>query len=118
MTSILIVDDHAEFRHQARALLEGEGLTVVGEAANGTDALTATRALQPDLVLLDIGLPERDGFAVAEELRGLDAPPRVILISSRDEADYRARLNHSSAVGFIRKDDLSAAALTAILGRL
>lgn len=118
MTTILIVDDHAAFRHQARALLEGEGLIIVGEAVDGADALDAVAGLHPDLVLLDIGLPDRDGFAVAEELERMASWTRVVLISSRDEADYRARLNHSPAVGFIRKDDLSTAALTAILGEL
>lgn len=115
MTTILIVDDHGPFRHQARALLEAEGLTVVGEAGGGHDALDAVRALQPDVVLLDIGLPDLDGFSVAERLAAQSAPPRVILISSREAATYGPRLAASPTIGFVRKDDLSAAALRALL---
>jgi DNA-binding NarL/FixJ family response regulator len=115
MTTFLIVDDHPSFRQQARALLESEGLTVIGEAGDGDAALAAVRLLQPDVVLLDIGLPGLDGFAVAELLADDHAPPRVVLISSRDAATYGPRLSASRAVGFLRKDDLSAAALSALL---
>ena len=118
MTTFLIVDDHAAFRRQARALLEADGLVVVGEADDATSAVEAVRALRPDIVLLDIGLPSRDGFAVAEELQREATPPRVVLISSRDELDYRSRISLSPAVGFVRKDALSSAALAAVLGRL
>ncbi len=115
MTTILIVDDHAAFRHQARALLEAEGLEVVGEAADATTAMDAVRTLQPDVVVLDIGLPGRDGFQVAEQLALLPRPPLVVMISSREAVTYGARLTASGAVGFIQKDDLSAAALINVL---
>jgi DNA-binding NarL/FixJ family response regulator len=116
MTTYLIVDDHAAFRHQARALLEAEGLPVIGEASDATSALAAVAELAPAVVLLDIGLPDRDGFAVAAELRDLPNPPRVVLISSREAGDFHPRLDQTSADGFIQKDDLSAAALAEILG--
>jgi DNA-binding NarL/FixJ family response regulator len=115
MTTFLIVDDHAAFRRQARALLEAEGLTVVGEADDGLTALEAVRELRPDVVLLDIGLPGIDGFAVAELLPAEAAAPRVILISSREAVTFGPRLARSPTLGFVRKDDLSAAALGALL---
>jgi DNA-binding NarL/FixJ family response regulator len=115
MSEILIVDDHAAFRRQARALLEAEGLQVVGEAADGRSAVDAVRALSPQIVLLDIGLPDIDGFQVAALLAREDVPPRVVLISSREAATYGARIGNSSAAGFIQKDDLSARAIDEIL---
>jgi DNA-binding NarL/FixJ family response regulator len=115
MTTFLIVDDHAAFRQQARALLESEGLTVVGEADDGQSALAAVRDLRPDVVVLDIGLPDVDGFAVAARLADVQPPPRVVLISSRDAATYGQRLMASRSVGFLRKDELSAAALASLL---
>ncbi len=115
MTTFLIVDDHPSFRQQARALLESEGLTVIGEADDGATALRAVRELRPDVVLLDIGLPDIDGFAIAERLAAEGSPPRVVLISSREAATYGPRLALSRVMGFIQKDDLSAAALAALL---
>jgi two-component system response regulator EvgA len=115
MTTVLIVDDHRLFREQARALLEAEGLTVVGEAADGQTALGAVRALRPDIVLLDVGLPDLDGFAVAERIAQEAAPPRVVLISSREAATYGPRLATSPTIGFVQKDDLSAASIQALL---
>jgi DNA-binding NarL/FixJ family response regulator len=118
MTTILIVDDHAGFRRQARALLESEGLEIVGEAADGHAAMEAVRDLAPEIVLLDVGLPDIDGFAVAEALARQAAPPRVVLISSRDAATYATRVAASGVEGFIQKDDLSASALAAVLGQV
>jgi DNA-binding NarL/FixJ family response regulator len=115
MTTFLIVDDHPSFRQQARALLESEGLTVIGEADDGVSALRAVRELRPDVVLLDIGLPDIDGFAIAERLASEAAAPRVVLISSREAATYGPRLAMSRTRGFIQKDELSAAALAALL---
>ncbi len=115
MTTFLIVDDHAAFRQQARALLEAEGLYVIGEAEDGPAAIDAVRLLRPDVVLLDVGLPDLDGFAVAVTLAEEPAPPRVILISSREAGTFGPRLASSSAIGFIQKDDLSAVALDVLL---
>jgi CheY-like chemotaxis protein len=114
--SVLIVDDHAEFRRMARTLLEAAGFAVVGEAADGQSALTEAARLHPGLVLLDIRLPDLDGFEVADRLaRGAD-PPVVVLTSSRPESTYRRRLAGSRAAGFIAKSELSGAALAALGG--
>lgn len=112
--SVLIVDDHEEFRRHARALLEAEGFDVVGEASDGESALIEAARLRPSLVLLDIQLPDFDGFEVAARLaRGMD-PPSVVLTSTRAASAYRARLAGVQALGFIGKSELSAAALVAL----
>ncbi len=111
---ILVVDDHAGFRATARRWLEAEGWTVVGEASNGATALLAVARLHPDVVLLDIGLPDMDGFAVAERLAGDDAPD-VVLVSSRDPGAYAGRIATSAAIGFIAKEDLESDGLRALL---
>jgi DNA-binding NarL/FixJ family response regulator len=113
--TVLIVDDHASFRAMARRLLEAEGYEVVGEAADGGSCLSAAALLRPDVVLLDIQLPDIDGFAVAGELAHGDSPPSVVFVSSRDESAYRRRLAGGGGRGFIAKGDLSGARLTALL---
>lgn len=95
----------------ARRMLEDGGFDVVAEAADAAGALAAVRDLGPELVLLDIQLPDLDGFAVADALAGGAAPPIVILTSSRDAADYGSRLVHSPARGFVPKADLSGSAV-------
>jgi DNA-binding NarL/FixJ family response regulator len=107
-TSVLIVDDHEAFRLSARNLLEAEGLVVVGLAPDGRSALELARTLRPDIVLLDVQLPDVDGFVVAEQLAALEKAPAVVLISSRDAAAYSTRLVTSSARGFVAKRDLAA----------
>jgi DNA-binding NarL/FixJ family response regulator len=116
--TMLIVDDHAGFRSSARALLEADGrLVVVGEAGTGTEAIAAAHRLRPDIVLLDIALPDIDGFAVCESIMsGETAHPIVVLTSSRSTASYGSRFRASRARGFIPKDDLSAASLRALTG--
>ena len=114
--TVLIVDDHASFRRFARELLEAGGFTVVGEAADGETALAAADALRPELVLLDVLLPETDGFVVAERLAGGAHPPAVVLTSSRGVDELQERLGRTSARGFIRKDDLTGAALARMAG--
>ena len=113
--TVLIVDDHAGFRSMARSLLQADGFEVVGEAADGVTAIAAADNLRPDLVLLDIHLPDLDGFAVCERIAAQADPPGVILISSRAESVFRRRLAASSALGFIAKDELTAAGLFALL---
>jgi DNA-binding NarL/FixJ family response regulator len=112
--TVLIVDDHAAFRASARALLQAEGFDVVGEAANGAAAVEAVAVLRPEIVLLDIQLPDLDGLTVAEQLAGAPDPPTVVLISSRDAAAYGPRLQATPARGFIPKRELSGEALAAL----
>lgn len=114
--TVLIVDDHPGFRSAARALLEADGFEVVGEAADGESGLAAAARLRPGLVLLDIQLPDLDGFAVAERLASSQSPPAVVLVSSRDSSAYRRRLADSPARGFVAKSDLSGAAVAALVG--
>jgi DNA-binding NarL/FixJ family response regulator len=114
MNTILIVDDHAGFRLHARALLEADGFSVVGEAADGTSGLRAARSLRPDLLLLDIGLPDLEGFDIAEQLALDGPPPLVVLTSSRQASEYGPRLASSRVLGFIPKEDLSGSAIRAL----
>jgi DNA-binding NarL/FixJ family response regulator len=113
--TVLIVDDHPSFRATARMLLEAEGYSVVGEAKDGTSALVAAGRLVPEIVLLDINLPDLDGFQVADRLRG--GPSEVVLISSRDASDYGNSIQDSGARGFIAKGELSGASLAEVLRR-
>ena len=113
--SVLIVDDHADFRASARALLELQGFEVVGDVADGETALLAAARLRPDLVLLDVQLPGSDGFEVAERLAAQKHPPRVVLISSRGRSSYEARLPDARIVGFLGKHELTGDALAALL---
>jgi DNA-binding NarL/FixJ family response regulator len=106
---VLIVDDHPSFRASARVLLEAEGFDVVGEAADGYTALTEVGRLTPDVVLLDVQLPDIDGFDVAARLTGTDDAPVVILVSSRDGADFGPLVSRSGARGFVPKAELSGA---------
>lgn len=112
---MLIVDDHAAFRASARALLETEGFDVVGEAADGAAALRAVAALGPEIVLLDIHLPDLDGLTVAEQLATIPRPPAVILTSSRDAAVYGPRVHTVPARGFLPKSALSGEAVAALV---
>ena len=111
--TILIVDDHPSFRRCARALLEADGFAVVGEAEDGEGALSAIGSLQPDVVLLDVQLPDMDGFAVLDRL-GADAP-QVVLVSSREASDYNGLIRSSGARGFISKAELTGAAVRFLL---
>jgi DNA-binding NarL/FixJ family response regulator len=110
----LIVDDHAGFRATARRMLECEGFDVVGEAATGAEALTASRRLAPELILLDVQLPDTDGVSIASKLANTADGPAVLLISSRPRDDL-GPLDDSGARGFIPKDELTAAAIRELL---
>ena len=116
MTSVLIVDDHPSFRAVARRLLEAQGYEVVGEADSGAGALDAAARLKPAAVLLDIQLPDLDGFAVTEQLARGAQPPAVVLVSSRDASSYRRRLGDSRARGFLAKSELTGAAFATLVG--
>ena len=113
--TVLIVDDHPSFRHSARLLLESDGWEVVGEAADGHTALTAARELTPDLVLLDVQLPDLDGFEVSRRLRANGQAPMVVMTSSRDACDYGTLATDNGAAGFVPKSELTGAALEALV---
>jgi CheY-like chemotaxis protein len=113
--SVLIVDDHPGFRAQARRMLESEGYRVVGEAGDAASALDAARDLGPELALVDVYLPDGDGFDVASWLGGLDPPPAVVLISSHDRAELAHCVAESGARGFVPKTELSREAIEELL---
>lgn len=113
--TVLIVDDHPGFRAAARRLLELEGYVVVGEAEDGMTALDAARKLRPEVVLLDVQLPDIDGFEVAERLSACANAPAVVLTSSRDPSDYGPALTAAPACGFVPKAELSGAGIAGIL---
>ena len=115
-TRVLIVDDHQVFRASARRMLEAEGFEVVGEAADGISGISAARALHPDVVLLDVQLPDIDGFDVAARLITNGDSPAVVLTSSRDLADFGSLVRRSGARGFLPKSELSGSGLAEILG--
>jgi CheY-like chemotaxis protein len=114
-TDVLLVDDDAEFRAAARSLLATWGFTVVGEAASGEEALRAMATTGVDLVLLDVQLPDIDGFEVARRLRLAGQSPTVVLVSTREAIDYGRRVPDSGVAGFVTKARLSRAGLRAML---
>jgi two-component system response regulator EvgA len=115
-TSVLIVDDHPSFRLSARRMLEADGYTVVGEAEDGATALEAARELDPDLVLLDVQLPDLDGFEVAERLRAAGGRSEIVLTSTRERSDFGEEVADSPARGFVTKGELSAEAIASLIG--
>jgi len=115
VTTVLIVDDHPSFRANAHALLEAEGFDVVGEAEDGESALEAAGRLHPDVVLLDVQLPDIDGFEVTRRLTSNGGGPRVVLVSSRDARDFGPLVEGSGASGFVPKNELSGAAVAALV---
>ena len=114
---IVIVDDDASFLATVRLLLESEGFVVVGEAQNGLDALAAVQALEPDIVLVDVTLPDIDGFQVVERLAEGGYASPVVLTSIRSAEDFGDLVERSSADGFITKAELSGEALAQIVDR-
>lgn len=111
---VLIVDDHQPFRAVARELLERAGYVITGEAADAAEAFAAVAVEAPDAVLLDVQLPDRDGFSLASALVAAGGPA-VVLISSREAEDYGRRIEACGARGFIPKSRLSAAAFAALV---
>jgi two-component system response regulator EvgA len=106
-STVLMVDDHVGFRKRARVLLEAVGYDVVGEASDGQSGIEAASRLRPDLALVDIGLPDIDGFAVAAEIRAAGAAGTIVLISGRDRTDFGDRVARSEADGFIAADPVA-----------
>ena len=114
--TVLIVDDHEGFRATARRVLESQGYSVIAEAADGGSGVSAAAESRPDVALVDVQLPDFDGFEVTRRLREAGDAPEVVLISSHDRADFGSLVESSGARGFVSKADLSAAALEALLG--
>src|SRR5438093_7084815 len=112
---VLLVDDNPDFRTAARQLLERHGFVVVAEAETGISGIEQAKEHRPDLVLLDVQLPDVDGFEVAERLARLEVPIEVVLTSSLDGTDFGALVARSSALGFVPKSELSASAIEALL---
>ena len=112
---VLVVDDHAGFRSCASELLQAEGFEVVGEAEDGSSALARAAELQPELVLLDVQLPDLDGFEVAERLLAVNPELAIVLVSSRDRSSYGPLVEHSGARGFVSKSDLSVESIERLL---
>ena len=110
-STVLLVDDHSSFRASARRVLERDGYHVVGEAADGASAIARARELRPRLALVDVYLPDIDGFEVASRLAALDDPPVVVLTSSHDRAELEPLVPGSGARGFVPKSELSGSAL-------
>ena len=114
-TTVLIVDDHSAFRSRAKRMLEAEGFEVVGEAADGASGVDAAKRLAPDVVLLDLQLPDTTGFDVAEAISAEATPPAVVITSTRENDDYDDRARRSGACGFVSKAELSGAAIEELL---
>lgn len=115
--SVLVVDDDAAFRRLAQRILESCGLAVAGEADTAASALSVAGTLRPDAVLVDVGLPDSDGIALARELTALPWRPRVVLTSSNAEAATASEVRSSGAEAFVPKNELPSTALDDILGR-
>jgi DNA-binding NarL/FixJ family response regulator len=115
MGRAIVVDDHPAFRASARRLLELTGYEVVGEAPDGASGLALAREQEPELVLLDIALPDMSGFDVADKLA--ESPSSIVFVSSRDQLDFGRRARESGALGFIAKDRLSEESLLELVER-
>lgn len=113
--SVLVVDDNHAFRGAVRQLLARGRFVVIAEAGNGRDGVRQAAAHRPDVAIVDVQLPDIDGFEVAEQISGLGLNLQVILTSSLDGADLGALVIDSPAAGFIAKAELSSSAIDALL---
>ncbi len=115
--SVLVVDDDPAFRRLAQRILDAFGLAVAGEADTAASAISVAGSLRPDAVLVDVGLPDSDGIALARKLTALPWRPRVVLTSSNAEAATVSEVRSSGAEAFVPKNELPSAALGDLLGR-
>jgi DNA-binding NarL/FixJ family response regulator len=113
--TVLVIDDHAGFRAIARTILEAAGYEVVAEADDGESGVAAATRTMPDLALVDIQLPDIDGFEVARRLLESGSSPAIVLVSSRDRSDFGSLVESSGANGFVPKAEISAESLAAVL---
>jgi DNA-binding NarL/FixJ family response regulator len=114
--SILVVDDDADVRSLIVRILRSRGLMVVGEAGSVAEALARADELRPDTALVDVGLPDGDGFALTRELCARAWPVRVVIFSSDADRTNEAAAGRAGAVGFLPKDELSGPALQSLIG--
>jgi DNA-binding NarL/FixJ family response regulator len=114
--SVVVVDDDPTFRALARRLLAASGMTVVGEADTVAAALSTATRLEPTAALVDVGLPDGDGFTLARQLIALPWRPRVVLTSVESDARSNDEVRRSGAVAFVHKADLPNAPLAELLG--
>jgi DNA-binding NarL/FixJ family response regulator len=113
--TVLVVDDHEGFRAIAREVLEAGGYRVIAEAADGASGIAAVVENRPDLALIDVQLPDFDGFEVTRRLIEAGSNTMIVLISSRDRSDFGTLVDSSAARGFVPKAELSAASIEALL---
>jgi DNA-binding NarL/FixJ family response regulator len=113
--SVLLIDDDPAFRRLARRTLSGTGLTVVGEASTAAAGSSAARSLKPEIMLVDVGLPDIDGISLATELSALPWGPRVVLTSVDPDAASGEDVRRSGASGFVPKQDLPGSGLDMLL---
>jgi DNA-binding NarL/FixJ family response regulator len=116
--SVLLIDDDPAFRRLARQTLSGSGLTVVGEAATAAAGSAAARSLEPEIMLVDVGLPDGDGISLAAELSALPWSPRVVLTSVDPDAASPEEVRKSGAIGFVPKQDLPGSGLDMLMARI
>ena len=116
--SVLLIDDDPAFRRLARQTLSGSGLTVVGEAATAAAGSAAARSLEPEIMLVDVGLPDGDGISLAGELSALPWSPRVVLTSVDPDAASPEEVRKSGAIGFVPKQDLPGSGLDMLMARI
>ena len=114
--SILVVDDDAAVRRLIVRILRSAGHVVVGEAGSVADALDRAEALRPDIALVDIGLPDGDGFSLTRQLRAKPWPMRIVIFSSDADRTNADAAERAGAVGFLPKDELASPGLERLIG--
>jgi CheY-like chemotaxis protein len=113
--SILVVDDEPTFRRLARLLLASQGFVVVAEAGSVADAVSTARRVKPSAALVDVELPDGDGFELAGRLSAMPWSPRIVVTSVQSGADFTTEARRVGAEAFVLKADLARAPLTSWL---